>query len=107
LIHEDLIELALTSRRREVRAGVRMTYIPFCSEGSEVFFRRFERRYRSFGATEFHCLPIDDPALREGRRAEKTILASDVIYLSGGNTYYFLKHLRRSGLMPTLRGVGA
>ena len=103
LIHEDLIELALTSRRRKIRPGVRMTYIPFCSEGRGVFFRRFERRYRSFGATEFHCLPVDDPDLVGDPQAKKAILASDVVYLSGGNTYYFLKHLRRSGLMPTLR----
>jgi dipeptidase E len=84
-----------------------MTYVPFCSEDSLSFFRRFERRYRAFGATRFDCLPVDDPALRGDRRMERTLLDSDVVYLAGGNTFYFLKHLRRSGMMPTLRRFAA
>ncbi len=103
LIHEDLIELALTPKRRARRGGVRMTYVPYCSEGSAPFFRRFERRYRAFGASHFRCLPVDDPTLHGDRRAERGLLESDVVYLAGGNTYYFLKHLRRSGLMKVLR----
>lgn len=110
LIHEDLISLALsgaaTSRQTNGR-GVRMTYVPFCSEGSKPFFRRFERRYRAFGASHFDCLPVDSPALRGDRGAERTLLESDVVYLAGGNTYYFLMHLRRAGLLPTLRRFAA
>jgi len=107
LIHEDLIELALAPHGPRAGEGVKMTYVPFCSQDSLPFFRRFERRYRAFGATRFDCLPVDDPALRGDRRAEQTLLSSDVVYLAGGNTYYFLKHLRRSGLMPTLRHFAA
>jgi dipeptidase E len=105
LIHEELIDLALGPRSdRSSRRPLRMTYVPFCSEGSAPFFRRFQRRYGAFGATDFDCLPFDDPELRDDRRAaERRILGSDVVYLAGGNTYYFLKHMRRSGLMPTLR----
>ena len=104
LIHDDLIELSLSGTpRRAGRDGVRMTYVPFCSEGALPFFRRFERRYRAFGATRFECLPVDDPALRGDRQSERTLLESDVVYLAGGNTFYFLMHLRRSGLLPVLR----
>lgn len=103
LIHEDLIELALASRRRRPRGGVRMTYVPVSEEGSLAFFRRFERRYRSFGGTDFECLPVDVPRPASSPSAEKVLLGSDVVYLSGGNTYYFLHHLRRAGLLPVLR----
>jgi dipeptidase E len=58
LIHQDL--LALSPSRRDVR----MTYVPFCSEGSDVFFRRFVRRYSAFGGTHFDCLPVDQQGLR-------------------------------------------
>ena len=30
-------------------------------------------------------------------------LGSDVIYLAGGNTFYFLRNLRKSGLIPQLK----
>ena len=100
LIHEPLLELAM--RRRRARGeGVRMTYMPYTAEGALPFFRRFERRYRSFGATSFDLVAADDPALRPGRPAWRdafrTIRRSAVVYLAGGNTYYFLAHLRRSG----------
>lgn len=103
LIHEDLIELALASRRGRMRRGVRMTYVPMSEEGSRVFFRRFERRYRSFGGTHFQCLPVDVPRPASSPSAEQILLASDVVYLSGGNTYYFLHHLRRARLIGVLR----
>lgn len=109
-IHESLLELALqgsgASRRR-----VRMTYVPFTAEGAQPFFRRFERRYRPFGGTHFRCVPADLPELaRPGearRRAAATLLESDVVYLAGGNTFYFLLHLKRSGLLPVLRRFAA
>jgi dipeptidase E len=107
LIHETLLELALRSRPAPQRRGVAMTYMPYTREGARAFYRRFERRYRSFGATRFACVAADDPAVQPGapahRAAAETILASDVVYLAGGNTFYFLAWLRRSGLLAVLR----
>lgn len=80
-----------------------MTYIPYCSEGHHVFYQRFIRRYKPYGATHFDCIPIDDPTLKDRRDTRKRILQSDIIYLSGGNTYYFLKHLQRSGIGKLLK----
>jgi dipeptidase E len=108
LIHETLLELAL--RRGETRSGrrrgVRMTYMPFTHEGARPFFRRFERRYRSFGGTRFDCVAADAPELAASaaarRAAAERILQSDVVYLAGGNTFYFLAQLRRSQLMEPL-----
>lgn len=110
-IHESLLELALRRPSRKQRApkqrrDIRMSYIPFIEEGSKPYYQRFVRRYERFGATHFECVPPDRPELlTEGqarRCAERTLLESDIIYLSGGNTFTFLHHLRRSGLLSVL-----
>ena len=84
-----------------------MTYMPFTREGALPFYRRFERRYSAFGGTGFACVAADDPALGNGATARHAAVRclgeSDVVYLAGGNTYYFLSHLRRSGLLEELR----
>lgn len=100
LIHDWLLALSPDA------PGVRMTYIPVWAENSAVFFRRFERRYRPFGAREFDCLPVDGP---DGIPPdfERRVMQSDIVYLAGGNTFYFLLHLRRSGLLPVLRRFAA
>lgn len=109
-LHKALLELALRGPARG-RRRVRMTYVPFTVEGAEPFFRRFERRYRAFGGAHFRCVPADLPELaRPGparHRAAQALLESDVVYLAGGNTFYFLAHLRRSGLLPVLQRFAA
>ena len=117
LIHETLLDLALRqgagrfarrSRRglQQKTPGVRMTYMPYTSQGALPFFRRFERRYRAHGATQFHCVAADDTDFLQNTRARReaaaTIKSSDIVYLAGGNTFYFLAHLRRSGLLEDL-----
>jgi dipeptidase E len=97
LLHEELVTLARKKKR------VHMTFIPFCSEGHNVFYQRFIRRYKPYGATHFDCIPVDDPSLKLQRDTKERILNSDIIYLSGGNTYYFLKHLRSSGIDKLLQ----
>jgi dipeptidase E len=108
LIHESLLALALRRPGKSAsKLQIRMTYLAFTAEGAAAYYRRFERRYKAFGATEFACLAADDPAYaRAGaarRHAIATLLSSDVVYLSGGNTFHFLKHLRRSQLFPALQ----
>jgi dipeptidase E len=107
LIHESLLTLALRRSRRGAQTKIRMTYIAFTADGAAHFYHRFVRRYKAFGGTDFHCLAADDPTYaRPGparQVAAKILLASDVVYLSGGNTFHFLMHLRRSGLVDVLR----
>ena len=100
LIHQSLLALGPDSD------GIRMTYIPVWSENAAVYFERFRRRYRPYGATDFHCLAVDEPARFNRRHAERIILRSDIVYLAGGNTYHYLSHLRRTGLLATLRRFG-
>ena len=93
-LHQALSDLVGPKRRKS------FTYIPFCIDNHQTYFKRAIRRYRYFGFTDFHCLPIDhyihDYDL-------EVALRSDVIYLAGGNTFYFLKHLRKSGMLPLLK----
>lgn len=109
-LHEAVLDLARRGPARG-RRRVRMTYVPFTVEGARLFFHRFERRYRAFGGTHFGCVPVDLPELaRAGsarRRAAEDLLASDVVYLAGGNTFYFLHHLWRSGLRSVIREFAA
>lgn len=93
-LHKALIGLVGKKKR------ISMTYIPFCSEGAAPFFGRFKRRYRRFGATDFHCLPVDQPFTASEK---KKALSSDIIYLAGGNTFYFLNSLRKSKMLTELR----
>lgn len=94
LIHHALFHLV------DPKQHTSMTYIPFCHDGSDLFFRRAIKRYQRVGFQRFHCLPVDVPFSQKDLRKA---LGSDVIYLAGGNTFYFLKHLRKSGLIPHLK----
>ncbi len=106
LIHESLLDLALRRPSSNRRRGIRMTYIPYTLDGAKPFYQRFVRRYRSFGASHFECVAPDSPVLAADagarRHAARTVLDSDIVYLSGGNTFYFLHHLRHSGLLEVL-----
>jgi dipeptidase E len=64
------------------------------------------RRFRSQGIARFTLLPVDEcvPSLSEVRSVLKN---SDVIYLAGGNTFYFLYHLKKSGVLPLLKQAAA
>lgn len=110
LLHESLLDLARRGPARGHRR-VRMTYVPFTAEGAGPYFRRFERRFRAFGATHFDCVPADLPdVMRAGprrRRVLEALLASDVVFLAGGNTFTFLANLRRSGLLSVLQRFAA
>ena len=94
LIHHALFELVSPKRNKS------MTYIPFCHDRSTLFYKRAIKRYQGVGFERFHCLPVDAPF---SQKDLKKALGSDVIYLAGGNTFYFLKYLRKSGLIPQLQ----
>ena len=96
-LHQALVDLA--KEGRQTRRPLQMTYFPFCADGSSAFFSRIARRYRNFGVSKFLSLSADaSPSKEEIKRA----FQSDIIYLAGGNTFYFLKHLQTAGLMRPL-----
>jgi len=78
----------------------KMTYIPSCSYESESYFQDFVDQYADHGVSQFIHFPIDIPfdniIMNEAFKA-------DIIHLAGGNTYYFLKYLRKTGLIKKLK----
>lgn len=76
------------------------TFIPSCFEESEYYYDDFVHHYGDYGVRKFSLFPIDIPF---GQEDLHRLFGSDLIYLSGGNTYYFLYHLKRSGMFPFLK----
>jgi dipeptidase E len=105
-LHAEVVRLALAGRMRAsssktLKSGpLRLAYIPYMADGASPFFERAMRRYRAVGIEQFYVL---EPDHRPTRAELATLLSSDVIYLAGGNTYTFLHHLRRSGLLEPLQ----
>jgi len=102
-LHHRLVQLAQVKRqRRPIRKSkpLTMTYIPFCTEGSRKYFYRAIRRYAPFGVVDFVCLdPEQNPSPSDIREA----LKSDIVYLAGGNTFFFLHQLQRLKMLAPLR----
>lgn len=96
LLHSELSALVGTNKR-----GKSFTYVPYMTDESNTYFKRAMARYRPYGFTNFYCLPVDVRRELSSKELHQAML-SDVIYLAGGNTFYFLKHLRRSGLFSLL-----
>ena len=76
------------------------TYIPAYSYGAEDDFKEFIRAFRFYRVRRFLYFPVDQAFDRILLRA---VLKSDMIHLSGGDTYYFLKHLKKSGVFHHLK----
>jgi dipeptidase E len=77
----------------------RYCYIPSSYEDADYYFAEFAERFGSYGPCNFQILHLDQPILpKELSMAMK----SDLIYLSGGNTFYFLKHIRSAGIESEL-----
>jgi dipeptidase E len=97
-LHRALVDLARSQHKK--KRGLRLTYLPFCADDAHKFFLRSVRRYHRYGISEFCCLQAD---CSPTRAQIKAALDTDIVYLAGGNTFYFLKHLREAGLLPELR----
>lgn len=94
ILHEGLSHLAGSGKHKS------LTYIPYTSEHADWYFKRAVNRYKKFDFEKFHCLKVDGPKL--SKKEIKRALSSDAIYLAGGNTFYFLKHLRRQQMLTKL-----
>ena len=77
-----------------------ITYIPSCSYWGETDFKDYVRGFQKYGIERFVLLEIDIPF---DKTFLGTALQSDIIHLSGGNTYYFLKYLRKSRMLQQLK----
>ncbi|MEK6625002.1 MAG: Type 1 glutamine amidotransferase-like domain-containing protein [Bdellovibrionota bacterium] len=77
-----------------------ITFIPASSYHADTEFRDFVTHYRRFQVSKFLLLPVDRPV---DRTMLELALRSDIVHLGGGNTYYFLNALRKTGLLPRLQ----
>ncbi len=73
----------------------RITYVPSSYYDSEADFRDFIKSFRYYNIHHFLEWPIDLP-FDKVMKAEA--LKSDIIFLSGGNTFYFLHSIRSNCL---------
>lgn len=91
-LHEALVKLS-------GKQAQSMTYVPFSHENGEYFYKKIKKRYSQYGIKKFVYFAVDSDFLKKEMRKA---LQSDIIYLAGGNTFYFLKHLRESGFLKQL-----
>ncbi len=77
-----------------------VTFIPSSSYLSDQEFKSFVRHYSKFKISRFIHFPIDVPF---DKILFQEVMRSDAIHMAGGNTFYFLHHLRKMKLLPQLR----
>jgi dipeptidase E len=77
-----------------------ITFIPSSSYLSDQEFKSFVRHYSKFKISRFIHFPIDVPF---DKILFQEVMRSDAIHMAGGNTFYFLHHLRKMKLLPQLR----
>lgn len=85
----DRAALRLTGKKNP-----RFVFIPSANHVPEFEYEYVKDTYGALGVTNIAQLNLDRPySLTD---AEKIIKSADIIYLSGGNTFYFLKSIRRN-----------
>lgn len=80
-------------------AKLQMTFIPSSSYQSEYEFEDFVKQYSKFKVKRFLKLSLDE---HFSSSMEEAVLKSDIIFLGGGNTYYFLFWLRKTKFLNKL-----
>ena len=79
------------------------TFIPSSLADAHYYFEDFMASFTQHGVSDFLMFPIDKPF---SSSQLKKALNRDFVFLSGGNTFYFLKHLKRSGVYQALQAYG-
>lgn len=78
----------------------KLAFIPSCHFHGGEDFNEVIDHFKPLGIKRFIKWEVDTNYAQVMRRE---VFNSDIIYLGGGNTYYFLKHLRKHGLLKELR----
>ncbi len=73
----------------------KLTLIPSSSYDAEDDFRFFVQEFSKLGVQKFMHFCVDIPYTKT---VLKEAMKSDLIFLGGGNTFYFLKHLKKAGM---------
>lgn len=93
--HLDEQLLNIPSRK----TNLQMTFIPSSSYQSEFEFEDFVDQYSKFKVKRFLKLSLDE---HFSLSMQEAVLRSDIIFLGGGNTYYFLFWLKKTKFLNKL-----
>lgn len=77
----------------------KITYIPSSSDNTRKYFNSMKEYFSRFGYTDFEYFDVDTEF---DQTNISQLLLSDVIFLSGGNTFYFLNNLKTKGIDKVL-----
>ena len=77
----------------------KVTFIPSSSYYAEEDFKYFVDEFSKLGVQRFMHFCVDTPFTKT---LLNEVLRSDLIFLGGGNTFYFLKHLIWDHLLKLL-----
>jgi dipeptidase E len=91
------IDFKLTSQLPPKKA--KLTFVSSCHEDAAEYYDEFIERFCKFGKYDFYMVHVDKPLTK---RDTSKLESSDLIYLSGGNTFYFLKTLKKNPLKEHL-----
>lgn len=82
------------------KKNLKVAFIPSCSYHANEDYQEFIEHYHPLGLKKIIMLNIDAPFSNVLKEAA---FRSDIIHLGGGNTYYFLKHLKKTGIFKELK----
>ena len=82
------------------KKNIKLTFIPSCHYHAIEDYEDIISQYRAVGVSQFIKISPDETF---SKALLRTALSSDIIHLGGGNTFYFLKHLRSSGMLREIR----
>ena len=76
-----------------------LTFVASCYESSQYYYEEFVERFSSYGFRHFELLHLDHNVKK---KSLERVLKSDLIYLSGGNTFYFLSSIQKTSFHKLL-----
>lgn len=79
---------------------IKMTFIPSCSYFAQEDYNEFIEQYEKFNIHKIIKFEVDMPY---SEIMCEQVFSSDIIHLGGGNTFYFIKHLRKNNFLKKLK----
>ncbi|MGP4081867.1 Type 1 glutamine amidotransferase-like domain-containing protein [Pseudalkalibacillus sp. R45] len=99
---DEHLDKGLEKKIRQIvsEKGPTLGYIPSQYDAPKHYFNRMKPHLQRFGFDQYVYFDIDKEYEPENLDA---LSSCDAIYLSGGNTYYFLKNLRSRNMLSFLQ----
>ncbi|WP_066505296.1 Type 1 glutamine amidotransferase-like domain-containing protein [Abyssisolibacter fermentans] len=77
-----------------------LAYVPSCTDSSRKYYIHVKSMLNEYGNFQYEYYDIDENC--DSIDFDK-LFSSDVIYLSGGNTFYFLNNIKKNNLIDRFR----